>query len=303
MMKKKSLLRKKEDRAKLTLCILPLIKIFLFSYCPMIGIVIAFERFKPSTLFFSKWVWFDNFQVIFKNKDFFQLITNAIILNGLYAIFGAVVGIVLALCLYEFKNRFFVGFTQALLLMPLFVSWPLIGLFARSLLDVNGLITVGLSNIGINLDFYSDAKYWRTIMTCVHVWRNGGITMMGYYAVLLNTDKEIYEAATIDGAGRFVCMRVISLANLTPMLFLSLFMACGSIIRSDFSMNFYLVGGRSVLYEKVDVIESYMYRALMNASNFGNMVAMDFTQGIIGLVMSLTINLIVKKIAPEQAIF
>ena len=127
--------------------------------------------------------------------------------------------------------------------------------------------------------------------------------MMGYYAVLLNTDKEIYEAATIDGAGRFVCMRVISLANLTPMLFLSLFMACGSIIRSDFSMNFYLVGGRSVLYEKVDVIESYMYRALMNASNFGNMVAMDFTQGIIGLVMSLTINLIVKKIAPEQAIF
>lgn len=195
------------------------------------------------------------------------------------------------------------GFTQALLLMPLFVSWPLIGLFARSLLDVNGLITVGLSNIGINVDFYSDAKYWRTIMTCVHVWRNGGITMMGYYAVLLNTDKEIYEAATIDGAGRFVCMRVISLANLTPMLFLSLFMACGSIIRSDFSMNFYLVGGRSVLYEKVDVIESYMYRALMNASNFGNMVAMDFTQGIIGLVMSLTINLIVKKIAPEQAIF
>ena len=107
---------------------------------------------------------------------------------------------------------------------------------------------MGLSNIGINVDFYSDAKYWRTIMTCVHVWRNGGITMMGYYAVLLNTDKEIYEAATIDGAGRFVCMRVISLANLTPMLFLSLFMACGSIIRSDFSMNFYLVGGRSVLY-------------------------------------------------------
>lgn len=301
--KKRSILRRREDNQKLILCILPMLKVLLFSYLPMIGFVIAFERYRPKTMFMSKWVGFDNFQVIFKNKDIWQLFTNAVVLNTCYTVFGTLVGVLLALFLFEIKNSVGIRIVQAAYLLPLFVSWPLIGLFATSLLDVNGLLTVGLKSMGIKIDFYSKPQYWRTIMTCIHIWRNAGITMMGYYAVLLNTDKEIYEAATLDGAGRFRCMLTISLTNLQPMIILGFINACGNIVRSDFSMNFFIIGGRTQLYEKVDVMESFMYRALMNASNFGNMIAMDLTQGVIGLVMSLTVNLIIKKIAPEQAIF
>ena len=301
--KKRSSLRQKEDRQKLVLCLLPMLKIFLFAYLPMVGFLIAFEHYRPRTMFLSEWVWFDNFEVIFKNKDIWQLFGNAVVLNASYTIFGTLVGVMLALFLFEIKNTVGIRIAQAAYLLPLFVSWPLIGLFVNSLLDVNGLLTVALHNIGVKVDFYSDAKYWRTIMTMVHIWRNAGIGMMGYYAVLLNTDKGIYEAATLDGANRFRCMWSISFSNLQPMIILGFINACGNIVRSDFSMNFFIIGGRTQLYEKVDVMESYMYRALMNASNFGNMIAMDLTQGLIGLVMSLTVNLIIKKIAPEQAIF
>ncbi|MBQ7924365.1 MAG: sugar ABC transporter permease [Clostridia bacterium] len=301
--RKRSILRRREDRQKLALCLLPMLKIFLFAYLPMVGFLIAFEHYRPRTMFLSEWVWFDNFEVIFKNKDIWQLFANAVILNGLYTVFGTIAGVLLALFLFEIKNSVGIRIAQAAYLLPLFVSWPLIGLFVNSLLDVNGLLTGLLHNLGVKIDFYSNAKYWRTIMTCVHIWRSAGITMMGYYAVLLNTDKEIYEAATLDGAGRFRCMWTISMSNLQPMIILGFIQACGNIVRSDFSMNFFIIGGRTQLYEKVDVMESYMYRALMNASNFGNMIAMDLTQGVIGLVMSLGVNLIIKKISPEQAIF
>lgn len=301
--RKRSVLRRREDRQKLGLCILPMLKIFLFSYLPMVGFVIAFERYRPRTMFLSEWVGFKNFQVIFKNKDIWQLFTNAVVLNSLYTVFGTIAGVLFALFLFEIKNNIGIRVVQAAYLLPLFVSWPLVGLFVNSLLDVNGLLTGLLKTFGLNIEFYAHAKYWRTIMTFVHIWRTSGITMMGYYAVLLNTDKCIYEAATLDGAGRFRCMWTISMSNLQPMIILGFIQACGNIVRSDFSMNFFIIGGRTQLYEKVDVMESFMYRALMNASNFGNMIAMDLTQATIGLVMSLGVNFIIKKIAPEQALF
>ena len=300
---KRSVLRQREDRQKLVLCILPMLKIFLFSYLPMIGFVIAFERYRPRTMFLSEWVGFKNFDVIFKNKDIWQLFTNAVVLNSLYMIFGTLAGVIFALFLFEIKNNLGVRIVQAAYLLPLFVSWPLVGLFVNSLLDVNGLLTNFLKLFGLKVEFYTHAEYWRGIMACVHVWRSAGITMMGYYAVLLNTDKQIYEAATLDGAGRFRCMWTISMANLQPMIILGFIQSCGNIVRSDFSMNFFLIGGRTQLYEQVDVMESFMYRALMNASNFGNMIAMDLTQATIGLAMSLGVNYIIKKIAPDQALF
>ena len=301
--KKRSVLRQREDRQKLGLCLLPMLKILLFSYLPMIGFVIAFERYRPKTMFLSEWVGFKNFNVIFKNKDIWQLFTNAVVLNSLYTLFGTLAGVIFALFLFELKNNIGIRIVQAAYLLPLFVSWPLIGLFVNSLLDVNGLLTNFLKLFGLHIEFYANAEYWRGIMTCVHVWRSAGITMMGYYAVLLNTDKQIYEAATLDGAGRFRCMWTISMANLQPMIILGFIQACGNIVRSDFSMNFFIIGGRTQLYEQVDVMESFMYRALMNASNFGNMIAMDLTQATIGLVMSLVVNYIIKKIAPDQALF
>ena len=304
MRARRSVLRKKEDRQKLILCIPAVLKIFLFAYCPMIGLVIAFENFKPKDLFLSEWAGFDNFQIIFQNKDIFKLFGNAVILNLLYFFFAMVVGVILALFLYEVTKKWAIRTVQSALLIPLFVSWPLIGLLVRSILDKNGILTVALANMGIEVNFYNRPEFWRPIMTIIHVWRNAGMTMMGYYAVLLNTDKEIYEAAEIDGAGRFARMRILSVPTLVPMIVLSFIMACGNIIRSDFSMNFFIIGGtNTVLYDKVDVLESYMYRALLNGSKFGNMIAMDLTQGTIGLVMSLTVNLIIKKISPEQAIF
>ena len=300
---KRSVLRQREDRQKLALCLLPMLKILLFSYLPMIGFVIAFERYRPRTMFLSEWVGFKNFDVIFKNKDIWQLFTNAVVLNSLYTLFGTLAGVIFALFLFELKNNIGIRIVQAAYLLPLFVSWPLIGLFVNSLLDVNGLLTNFLKLFGLHIEFYANAEYWRGIMTCVHIWRSAGITMMGYYAVLLNTDKQIYEAATLDGAGRFRCMWTISMANLQPMIILGFIQACGNIVRSDFSMNFFIIGGRTQLYEQVDVMESFMYRALMNASNFGNMIAMDLTQATIGLGMSLIVNYIIKKIAPDQALF
>ena len=302
-MKKKNRLRVKNDRQKLLMCVLPLIKIFLFSYVPMVGLVVAFQQYKPRTMFFSEWVGFSNFEVIFSNPELGNLLTNAIILNFAYVIAGTIVGALLALFLYEISSKAIVKFSQAIILMPYLLAWPIVGMMTTSLFGINGILTQGLGLFGIKVDFYNRPELWRGIMTVIYTWKAAGMTSLGFYAVLLGTDKAVYEAADIDGAGRYQKMWYISLPNLIPMSLVGFIMACGNIIRSDFSMNFFIIGGNSTLYETVDILESYLYRALMNASNYGNMIALGLFQGVVGLILSLLANYAVSKIDKSSSIF
>ena len=302
-MEKRSKLRIRSDREKLSMCLLPLLKLILFAYVPMIGLVVAFENYKPKDMFLSEWIGFENFKVVFGNPELFNLLRNAVVLNILFVFFGTVVGLILALVMFEMTKRIAIKTAQSVFFMPYFISWPIVAMMCVSLFGINGVVTQFFGLFGKEFDFYSMPNIWPGILTGVYVWKSAGMTCITYYAVLLNTDPEIYEAASIDGANMFQRMWHISLANLKMMVLVGIIMSCGNIIRMDFSMNYFIIGGNTPLYPTVDVLESYMYRALLSVSKYGNVIAMGLFQGVVGLVLSIVANYIIKRFDKDASIF
>ncbi len=301
--KKKNMLRRGTDTQKLVMCILPLAKLLVFAYLPLIGLVVAFQNYRPQTMFFSEFVGFENFKVVFGNPELFNLFRNAIVLNVLFVSFGTAMGVILALAMFELTRKLSLRLTQSFFYMPYFLSWPIVAMICFSLFGVNGVVTQVFKYFGKSYDFYTMPDIWPWILTMVYVWKAAGVSCISYYAVLLNNDQEIYEAADIDGASMLRKMQFISLPTLKIMIVVGLVMSCGNIIRMDFSMNYFIIGGNSLLYPRVDVLESYMYRALLSISKYGNIIAMGLLQGVIGLILSLGANYAVNRYSREASIF
>lgn len=302
-MKQTKSIRKKQDMQLWIMSILPLIKLFLFSYLPMAGIIIAFEHYKVSTMFLSKWAGLHYFQFIFTSPVFFKLIRNALILNSLYIVLGTAFSIIISLFLYTITKKIALRSMQTIFFFPYFISWPLVGLLLVALLGTNGMITGLFNTIGIAPDFYSNSPIWIAIITFTNIWKYAGLMSITYYAVLLGTDKEIYEASSIDGANVWQKMFYISLPQLKYMILIGLIMSSGNIIRTDFSMVFYTVGSNTQLYEYADVLETFMFRALSNSTVFSQNIALGVFQGVIGLILCLAANYTVNKIDKESSLF
>lgn len=297
-------LRRKQDFQKLTMMFLPLLKIFLFAYLPLAGILMAFENYSPSKLFFSRWVGFENFEFIFSSPLLFELLRNALVLNVLYIFFSTVIGVLLALFLYEITNKIFMKSVQTVFFFPYFIAWPAVGVLMISLLGTNGIITSAIGAMtGIFPDIYRNPSAWPWILTALQCWKYCGFSAVTNYAVLLGVERAMYEAADIDGAGRFQKMRYLSIPNLKFIVLINIITAFGSIIRVDFSMVYFSVGANYALYETVDVLETYMYRALISSSKYSQPVAMGVFQGCVGLVLSLAANWAIRRIDKDSALF
>lgn len=302
--KNKKGLRGKDDLVKLGMCVIPLIKILVFSYLPMIGLIIAFERYVPRKMFFSPWVGFKNFKVIFATDDFFILIKNAIVMNLLHVVLGTIVCVSLALFMHQMVNKIGLRVTQTILMFPIFLSWALVAMLVKAILGLDGVLTDVIYRLfNVKVEFYNKPEAWPLILTLVRVWKTAGFSAVINYTVLLGVDKQIYEAAEIDGASRFHQMRYISIPSLKYMIIIDLIMVMGNVLKTDFEMNFFIIGAETQLYKHVDVLESYMYRALMNASNFSTPVAMGLFQGIIGLILSYAANRIVARVDKAAALY
>ena len=300
--KKKKRRKDRESRQLLVMCLPMLIKTFIFSYIPLIGIVMAFQFYIPRRgLFGSEWVGWENFSYLLKSSVASRLVTNAIVFNLLFVVFATVTGILLGLFYHEISNRCFLKITQTIAIFPFFVSWPLVGVLLQSLLGNEGVITNFLSSVfGTNIDFYQEPRYWRTILTISYVWKNAGLGAITYYAVLTGIDRELYEAAEIDGAGRFRRMFSISIPQLKLMVILNMIMSCANILRCDFNMIYFVTNNKSALLPTTDVIETYMFRALRVESDYSIGTATGLFQGAVGLVLTLIMNKIANLVAHES---
>ena len=303
--KKNSKLRVHSNRQLTVLCLPAIIKIVVFSIIPMIWFGIAFVQFIPHKgLFGSDFVGFKNFELLFKS-DLGRLLWNAIALNLLNMFIPLAVSIILGLLLFEIKVRWQLKIIQTILFFPFFISWPLVGTIISSMLnDQTGLITnIWASLFGERIRFYDDPSYWRGILTLANVWKNAGVNGVLYYAVLLGSDQEVYEAADIDGAGRWKKMWFLSLPALKLMVLLGLIQASANIIRVDFSWIYYCTNNSRQLYEVTETIEVYMFNALRTSSNFMIGTAVGLVQSVIGLILSLGINYIIKWISPGSSLY
>lgn len=296
---------RKSNLQMLAMCLPAMLKLLVFAYVPMVGIVMAFQDYSPSKGFFgSEWVGFRNFAFFFKSNDWLRLIENTVVMNLLFIFVGLVVSIVLALIMYELHSRVFLKLSQTFFFFPYFVSWPLVGLILLTFLNSDGIITNLIEMVtGKSISFYMESQYWRLILLIVNVWKGAGVNAIIYYANMMSIDKEFYEAAELDGANRLQCAWYITLPEIKTMAIVLTVMAIGNIIRADFGMFYYVPRNSSMLYPATDVIDTYVFRTINQLGDFSMGSAVGLFQSVVGFIMILVTNLIVRKVNREAALF
>ncbi len=285
------------------LCLPGIIKVLIFSYIPLLWMTLAFKFYVPRKgLFGSRWVEFQNFEVLFKSGQAWTLIKNAIGINVLCIGFGTVISVLLGLFMFETGKKF-LKVTQILYVFPFFISWPLVGVLLKAFLSGRtGMISSLLSAVGVDVQFYKEPKLWKGIIAFSYIFKTAGMSAVTYYAVLMGADKELYEAARIDGAKTFGCMWHVSLPALKTMIILNVIMATTDILKVDFNMVYYLTDNKAALYSATDVIETYMFRATTSGSGLEQGTAIGLVQGVVGLTLTLIVNKLCNKLFGESLI-
>ena len=194
---------------------------------------------------------------------------------------------------------------QTIFLIPNFLSWVIVAYMAYAILNPSyGLLNAFLGMFGIEpIQWYSEPKYWRTILTIANVWKNCGMDAVMYFAALVGINQEYFEAARIDGANRKDEIVHIIIPELTSLITILVILKIGSIFRADFGLFYQIPRDSGLLYPVTDVIDTYVYRALMDINDVGMSSAASLIQSVVGLVLVVATNAIVKKIEPDNALF
>ncbi|ACT01214.1 ABC transporter permease [Paenibacillus sp. JDR-2] len=284
--------------------------LLVFAYLPMVGLVIPFKYITYSnsfwsTLFDSKWVGFYNFQFFWDSPDLYRIMRNTIGYNVINIVLGLVIAVSVAIALNEIRNRKSAKTYQTIMFMPYFLSWVIVGYLAYAFLSPNGFINMGiLKPFGIEqISFYTDPKYWPFILIFFAHWKGTGYGVIIYLAAIAGQDQSLYEAAAIDGASRGQQIRKIMIPLLKPMMIILTILAVGGIFSSDFGLFYNVPLNQGVLKETTDVINTYVYNALMSSGDISLSAAVGLFQSVLGFFMVVGVNWIAGKIDPESKLF
>lgn len=307
-----SVRRKKSDRAQnlsLILMALPMMVIVaVFSYVPMGGLIVAFKNYSYRDGIlkspFCTPLW-KNFEFLFKSPDTYRIIRNTILYNLAFIVLTLVISVALALMLNEIRSRRALKVYQTTMFFPYFLSWVVVSYVAYAFLNprLGYLNAIAAVNNGETLDWYNTPKAWIAIIIILQLWKTIGMNVLMYYASLMSMDSTYVEAAVIDGADHWQTIRYIILPQLYPMMIILTILAVGKIMNSDFGLFYQVPMDSKTLYETTDVLETYVYRALINSGNIGMSSAAGFLKSVVGLVLVLLTNAALKKIDPKYGLF
>lgn len=288
------------------------ILIILFNYIPILGSVIAFKDFKMydntffSSLIKSEWVAFDNFKYLFRSSDMLIVTRNTIAYNFAFIIFGNLFSMFLAIGLNEIRNKKLSKAYQNAMLLPYFLSWIIMSyLFYGFLSADKGIINMRiLEPLGLDkIEWYSFPKAWPFILILANILKYSGYNAIIYLASIMGLDEEIYEAAVLDGCSRWKKITKITLPLLSPIVIIMVLFGIGRIFKADFGLFYQIPMNSGALFDSTNVLDTYVYRALMKTSDIGMSSAAGLYQSVVGLVLVLLANYIVRKIDKEKALF
>lgn len=301
----KRLLLFKKNLPLLLLALPGLIILITMRYFPMFGLVLPFKDYKYDLGFWkSEWVGLKNFEFLFKSDDVLIATRNTILYNLVFIVIMAALAVILALLLYELSARA-VKVYQTILYLPHFVSWVVAAFIVNALFDMDfGFVNRMLTAFGMEpVMWYNDAKYWPWIIILSNLWKGLGSSAIMYYAALIGISPDYFEAAKIDGAGKFKQIWHISIPMIKNVIIVLFILNVGKIMFADFGLFYNVPMNSPLLYSTTDVLDTYVYRALMNMGNIGMSSAAAFYQAVIGFVLVVVTNLVVKKIDPESGLF
>ncbi|MDL1162284.1 sugar ABC transporter permease [Yersinia pestis] len=283
----------------------------IFAYLPMFGTVLAFKDFRISpdgffaSVFNSEWVGFKNFEYLFTTNDAYIITRNTILYNLAFIILGLIIAVGFAIMLSELVNKRTAKVYQTGMFLPHFLSWVIISYFAFIFLSVDkGTLNQIITYFGGEpISWYAEAKYWPFILVFVGIWKGVGYNSVIYLAAITGIDKSYYEAAVIDGANKWKQTRYITIPLLKPLMIILTILAIGGIFRSDFGLFYQLPKDSGALYPVTNVIDTFVYRGLINMGDIGMSTAAGLYQSLVGLVLILVANYIVRRIEKDHAIF
>jgi putative aldouronate transport system permease protein len=295
------------SRTLILMCVPAILFFLVFCYIPMPGAYIAFTDFKYNLgIFGSRFVGFENFRFLIISGKLWQLTRNTILYNVAFIVLGNLLQIFVAVLLNEVRAKWFKKLAQSIMFLPYFISAVLVGFLSFSILNYDyGFIPNIFKAMGADAPkFYSNPAVWPVIIVLVNLWQTTGYGSIVYFAAIMGIDPAIYEAAEIDGAHAIQRIRYVILPSLRPTAVILILFSIGGILKGNFGLFYNLVGnGNPILQPSTDIIETYVYRALMNQFNFSSSAAAGLYQSVIGFVVVLTANWFVKRLEPDHALF
>ena len=284
-----------------------LFMIALLFYAPMVGIILAFKDFNPvDGIFKSPWMdpWYKNFEFFFKSDTVKTVTFNTLFYNMLELVRVTVCAMALAILLNELKGKVSSTIYKGAILLPTFLSWIVIQYILFSLLSVDR----GIVNhvLGQEIYWYSEPKYWRFIMPLAYVWKNIGYYSVLYMAAIAGINTDYFEAAQLDGAGKWQQIKNITLPLIRPTMIVLILLWVGKFFNGgfgDWNAFYTLPNNSGALYQATDVIDTYVYRALKSLGDYGMSTAAGLYQSVVGFILILASNLVIKKIEPDSALF
>jgi putative aldouronate transport system permease protein len=272
----------------------------IFHYVPMYGVTIAFKDYNMfEGIFRSPWVGMDNFRRIFSTSDFYTVLRNTLLLNLLSLIFGFPGPIILALLLNELRNMAFKKSIQTIAYLPHFLSWVVVAnMFIPMLSPTSGIVNRLITFLGgETVYFMADKTWWVVVYVALGIWKGIGWGAIIYLSALTGIEQQLYEAATIDGAGKWKQLLHITLPGIAPTISVLLILNVGGIMSIGFDQA-YLLGNGTVI-EVSDVISTYVYRLGLLSADIFRSTAIGLFQSVVNLVMLLATNYFTKKMSGQ----
>lgn len=284
-----------------------LLYLFINNYAPMAGLVIAFKQINFTTgIMKSPWIGLKNFEFLFKTQDAFLITRNTLMYNAVFIIVNTVLGIFLAILITDIVNKKAKKIYQSIILVPFLMSIVIVSYIVYAFLSaetgmINNSILEPLGKEGVN--WYMEPAYWPFILVLINTWKGIGYGCLIYISTINGIDKSLYEAANLDGAGKWNQIRYITFPALKGTIITLTLLNIGRIFYADFGLFYQVPMNSGQLYPVTNVIDTYVYRALLQLGNTGMAAAAGVYQSVVGFVLVMVSNLIVRKVSKENALF
>lgn len=285
---------------------------FLFAYLPMFGIVIAFKKINlRDGIFGSPWVGLSNFRALFRNDSVWEAIRNTLSYNIVFILTGLLFAVALAITLNLIRNKIASKIYQTVYIMPHFLSMVIIAYLVFAFLNMesgfinNSIIPMIMGENAQKVNWYAKTEAWPIILFIVKTWQSVGYSSIVYLAAIAGIDTELYEAAEIDGAGTWKQIIYITIPSLKTMMIIMTILNIGKIFSADFGLFYTVTMNSGALYPTTLVTNTYVYNLMTGAgaASMGMSAAASMLQSVVGFIMVVTTNMIVRKIDEESSLF
>ena len=292
----------------LTLIALPgVIYLLINNYLPMFGVFLAFKDYSYMRgIFGSKWCGFDNFEFLFATRDAWIMTRNTLLYNAAFIVLGTVCSIFLAILIYELGEKRRVKIFQGSLMLPNLLSWVVVGFIVYAFLNADtGFVnnTVLRMAGGAPVSWYSTPGPWPWILILVYLWKFMGTNSIIYVSTIAGIDKSIFEAAQLDGASKWKQIMLITVPMMKSTVITLTLMSIGRIFYSDFGLFYQVPQNSGRLFDVTQTIDTYVYRGLMELNDVGMSAAAALYQSLVGFILVVAANALVRKIDNENALF